>query len=293
MPWPSRNKTVGACAGNADGLAIHPFLDHPGPIAFAHRGGASVEPENSLAAFASAIALGYRYLETDVHATADGVLVAFHDDRLDRVTDTRGVVGEMPWSEVSRARIAGREPIPRFEELLDTWPEARINIDPKHDAAVEPLLRLIDRRGDADRVCIGSFAGRRVRAARQRFGGAGCTALTAAEVGTLWVRSRLAGGPRRGLVRDRDRRDRTEGGRCVQVPVAVNRFVGVDRRFVDRAHHEGLPVHVWTVDEPAEMRGLLDLGVDGLMSDEPARLRAVLEDRGAWSVAGRPGTIGR
>lgn len=289
---PSRSATANASAGSADALGRHPFLDHPGPIGFAHRGGASAAPENSLAAFAAAIALGFRYLETDVHATADGVLVAFHDDRLDRVTDARGVVGEMPWSEVARARIAGREPIPRFEELLDTWPEARINIDPKHDAAVDPLLRLITRRNAVERVCIGSFAARRVRAARERFGAAGCTALTMAEAGSLWFRSRLAAGRRGGPLRERTQGE-DEGARCLQVPVAVNPLVRLDRRLVDRAHHEGLAVHAWTVDDPDEMTRLLDLGVDGLMSDEPAVLRSVLERRGAWSGSPPTGTIAR
>ena len=218
--------------------------------------------------------------------------MAFHDDRLDRVADARGVIGELPWSEVARARIAGREPIPRFEELLDTWPEARINIDPKHDAAVDPLLRLIARRGAVDRVCIGSFSARRVRAARDRFGAAGCTALTMAEACSLWARSRLVGGQRRAPLRERARSEE-QGARCLQVPVAMNPLLRVDRRLVDRAHREGLAVHVWTVDDPGEMDRLLDVGVDGLMSDEPAVLRSVLERRGAWSGWAPPGTIAR
>ena len=92
----------------------HPYLDHPGPIPFAHRGGAEVHPENTMEAFAAAVDLGYRYLETDVHVTTDGVLIAFHDDRLDRVTDRQGLVAELSWPEVREARVAGREPIVEF-----------------------------------------------------------------------------------------------------------------------------------------------------------------------------------
>ncbi|MFD9130057.1 glycerophosphodiester phosphodiesterase, partial [Kitasatospora sp. NPDC059571] len=110
---------------------MHPFLDHPGPLAFAHRGGDLGHPENSLAAFEAAVALGYRYLETDVHATRDGVLVAFHDSRLDRVTDATGAVAELPWDTVGRARIGGTEPVPLLEDLLGAFPAARFNIDVK------------------------------------------------------------------------------------------------------------------------------------------------------------------
>ena len=113
--------------------AAYPFLDWPGPLAFAHRGGASEAPENTMPAFEHAVRLGYRYLETDAHVTADGVLIAFHDDRLDRVTDRTGVIAELPWSEVQRARVDGREPIPLLEDLLAAWPDVRVNIDPKQD----------------------------------------------------------------------------------------------------------------------------------------------------------------
>src|SRR5688572_1897868 len=119
-----------------------PYLDHPGVIAFAHRGGALDGPENTMAAFARAVDLGYRYVETDVHATADGVLVAFHDDRIDRVTDRTGAIADLPWAEVRAARI-GTEPIPLFEDLLGAWPHLRVNVDPKHDAAVAPLAEVI------------------------------------------------------------------------------------------------------------------------------------------------------
>ena len=139
---PSGSRSVGTARRyRRPPMRSFPFLDHPGPIPFAHRGGASEAPENSLPAFQHAIDLGYRYLETDVHATADGVLVAFHDDVLDRVTDHQGRIDELTWAEVSRARIDGREPIPLLEDILATWPEARVNIDPKPDAAVDAAHR--------------------------------------------------------------------------------------------------------------------------------------------------------
>lgn len=254
---------------------VHPFLDHPGPIAFAHRGGAGDAPENTLAAFAAAVRLGYRYLETDVHATADGILVAFHDERLDRVTDRRGLVAELPWAEVARARVAGREPIPRLEELLEAWPQVRVNLDPKHDAAVEPLVVVLRRPGVLERVCVGSFSGPRLARLRAALGPGLCTSLGPRGVAGLRLDS--WGAPGAGAL------VRGEGADCVQVPVRRGIVPLVDRRFILAAHRRGLPVHVWTVNEPAEMVRLLDLGVDGLMTDRPALLREVLMARGQWA----------
>ena len=119
-----------------------PYLDHPGILAFAHRGGAGDAPENTLPAFALAADLGYRYFETDAHLTADGVVVAFHDDVLDRVTDGTGAIAHLPWADVAQARVGG-QPIPRMDELLETFPAARVNIDPKHDPVIAPLADLL------------------------------------------------------------------------------------------------------------------------------------------------------
>jgi glycerophosphoryl diester phosphodiesterase len=253
----------------------HAFLDHPGPIPFAHRGGAGDLPENTLVAFEAAIRLGYRYVETDVHATADGVLLAFHDDRLDRVTDRSGIVARLSYAEVAGALVDGREPIPRLEELLAAFPEVRVNIDPKHDAAVDPLVEVIRRTDALDRVCVGSFSGRRIARVRGALGPRLCTSL--GPRGVLSLRGSSWRGP--GL----ERLVRSEGAACVQVPVRQGRLPIVDERLVRTAHRLGLPVHVWTVDDPSEMARLLDLGVDGLMTDRPAVLRDVLVARGAWA----------
>jgi glycerophosphoryl diester phosphodiesterase len=247
---------------------VHPFLDHPGPIAFAHRGGAGDHPENTMPAFEAAVALGYRYVETDVHVTADGVLVAFHDAALDRVTDRRGLIREQTWTEVSRARVAGREPIPRLDELLGAWPDVRVNIDPKHNSAVVALSHALPRLGALDRVCVTAFSDARLRRLRALLGPALCTGMGPRAVAQL----RAVGF---GL------RLRPPGD-CVQVPVRAGRVTIVDRRFVEAAHRLGVPVHVWTIDDAPTMERLLDLGVDGIMTDRPAVLREVLERRNQW-----------
>ena len=220
-------------------------------------------------AFAAAVAMGYRWVETDAHVTADGVVVAFHDDHLDRVTDRMGAVADLTWAEVSGARIDGRAPIPRLEELLSTWPDLRINIDPKHDEVVGPLGDLLERTGTLDRVCIGSFSDRRLERLRSRFGADLCTSMGPRQIAALRVASL-------GIPIRPGRAD------CVQVPVSTRGVPIVDRRFLRRCHAASLPVHVWTVDETAEMERLLDLGVDGIMTDRPLVLRGVLESRGLW-----------
>ncbi|HSL58101.1 MAG TPA: glycerophosphodiester phosphodiesterase [Acidimicrobiales bacterium] len=249
-----------------------PFLDHPGPLAFAHRGGAGDWPENTMPAFEGAVALGYRYVETDVHATADGVLVAFHDESLDRVTDRAGLIRELPWSEVSAARVDGREPIPLFEDLLGTFGDLRVNVDPKHELAVAPLVAAIRRTGAAARICVGSFSDARIAAVKAGVGPELCTSL--GPKGTARVK---AAGYRAPV-------GRLEG-QCLQVPVSAKGITVTDERFVTTAHRLGLQVHVWTIDDPAEMERLLDMGVDGIMTDRPALLRDVLERRGEWHGA--------
>jgi glycerophosphoryl diester phosphodiesterase len=250
-------------------LSRFAFLDWPHPIPFAHRGGAAeVGGENTLAAFARATALGYRYLETDGRVTSDGVLLAFHDERLDRVTDLEGRLEDRPWTEVRHARVGG-EPIPRMEELLDAFPDARFNIDPKMDAAVPPLAEALRRTGAHERVNIAAFSDRRLLQIRKLTGGAVCTSTGPGAIARLRMAAYgVPVGP--------------FGAACVQVPLTWRRTMLVDARFVQAARRRHLPVHVWTIDEPAEMHRLLDLGVGGIFTDRPTVLKNVLIERGQW-----------
>ncbi|MEV7195774.1 glycerophosphodiester phosphodiesterase [Streptomyces sp. NPDC093510] len=248
----------------------HPYLDHPGPLALAHRGGAADGLENTAAAFRRAVDLGYRYIETDVHATADGRLVAFHDTTLDRVTDASGRIIDLPWSEVRRARVAGSEPVPLFEELLESFPDVRWNVDVKAEPALLPLLDLIRRTASWDRVCVGSFSEARVARAQRLAGPRLATSLGTRGVAALrMVSYGVPAALRRSAV-------------CAQVPETHGRIRVVDHRFVRAAHARGLQVHVWTVNDAEQMTALLDLGVDGIVSDHIETLRGVLKDRGTW-----------
>src|SRR4051794_25089878 len=254
--------------------AHYAYLDGPTPLAMAHRGGAIEHLENSMPAFAECLALGYRYLETDVRATADGVLVAFHDATLERITDRTGRIEQLPWAEVSQARIGGREPIIGLEDLLGAWPDVRFNLDIKAAGVLAPLVRAVRRLKVADRLCLASFSDARIAAARRLFGPSVCTALGPRGVAALRLSSYS---PRAaGLVR-------INAG-CAQVPLHLGGRALVDERFVAAAHARGLQVHVWTVDTPEETETMLDLGVDGIMTDRPAMLRETLEKRGQWDA---------
>ena len=249
----------------------HPFLDHPAPLALAHRGGGPAGLENTHGAFAHAVALGYRYLETDVHATADGELVAFHDATLDRMTDASGPLAGLPWSEVRRARVGGREPLPLMRELLTAFPGARWNVDVKADAALAPLLELLAEQDAWSRVCVGSFDEDRVARAQSLAGPRLATSLGTR--GVLRLRLRSYGLPSRAVRRS---------AVCVQVPERRSGIRVVDRLFLRAAHARRMQVHVWTVNDRDRMRELLDLGVDGIVTDHTETLRDVLTERGAW-----------
>jgi glycerophosphoryl diester phosphodiesterase len=257
----------------------HGYLDvaRPGrPLAFAHRGGA-YHPElegleNTLAAFRHAAELGYHYLETDVHSTRDGILLAFHDAALDRVTDRKGRIEALTVAEVGEALIGGRERVPTLAALFEEFPQARFNIDLKAAAAVPLLARFVEERGAWDRVLVGSFSPRRLNAFRRLTGGRVATSAHPLEVVAFRFlpSGRLAERATRGRVA------------ALQVPHRRGPLRVVTPGLVRRAHAAGKHVHVWTVDDPDEMRELLDRGVDGLMTDRTDILKAVLVQRGEW-----------
>lgn len=252
------------------------------PVALAHRGGALYGPnvglENTLTAFRNAVELGYTHLETDVHLSRDGRLVAFHDERLDRVTDGQGAIADLTWEEIREARFPSGERVPMLEDVLDALPGVRLNIDLKSAGTAGPLWQLIEERGLHDAMCVGSFSQRSISEFRRLSKGRVATA--ASQLGTAVT----ALGPRwlsRVLHTPAD---------VFQVPTTAElagRTVAlVNRGFIEAAHLVGKQVHVWTIDDADEMHHLLDLGVDGLVSDRIDVLKEVLDARGQWTGRG-------
>ena len=243
-----------------------------GPLAIAHRGGAALAQENSLAAFGLASALGFRYLETDVRMSCDGHLVCFHDDTLERVTSATGLVRSRSLHELRALRINGIEPIPTLDEALDAFPEQCFSIDLKDQAAIEPLVKSLQRKGVAERVCLaGAWDGwlahvrREVPEVTTALGWRSLTALLSCARTGLRPPKALA------------------TGAFAHVPVKLGRVPIFVERVVAMSHDLGVRVVTWTVDDPVDIRRLLDCGVDAIITDRPDVLREVLVSRDQWT----------
>jgi glycerophosphoryl diester phosphodiesterase len=248
--------------------AKYKYLDHQGVLAFAHRGGDRVAPENTMAAFQNAVGQGYRYLETDVHASKDGVVYAFHDDDLNRMVGEDMAISTLTAAEIEGLQMQGGHHIPTMAELFETFPEARFNIDAKAWPVVEPLIALINKTQTHERICIGSFSDKRIKTVRR---GVGDVCHSVGPMGAArfclgaWGRLPLS-----------------YAAGAVQFPVSEFGVPMVTPASVAYAHQRGLQVHVWTINDESTMHRLLDMGVDGVMTDDCALLKKVLLARNLW-----------
>lgn len=252
------------------------------PLLFAHRGGAKLWPENTLMAFRGALELGVQFIETDVHATRDGVLVVHHDDRVDRTTNGKGLVRDYSCAELQQLDAGyrftenGRSfplrgqgvTIPTLEEVVALDGNVRFNIEIKQKTPdiVEAVWRFIDDRKLADRFVVAAAHDPLVQRFRKACGGVVATSAGSREARLFWAASRLHA--------DRWLRPAYD---ALQVPARLGPLSVVDARLLEAARREHLQVHVWTIDDPIEMQALLTLGVDGIMSDRPDLLSAEAE----------------
>lgn len=251
--------------------AKYAYLDHDGVLAFAHRGGDRVAPENTLAAFQDAVDSGYTYLETDVHASADGVVYAFHDDDLQRMVGEPVAISKLTAKQIDALRVAGGHAIPRMADLFEAFPKAKFNIDAKAWPVVDPLCDLVQQTQTHDRICIGSFSDARIKKVLRQIGDV-CHSFGPLAA----VRFRLAALSRAKL-------SFAQG--AGQLPIRQFGVPMVTKASVDYAHKCGLQVHVWTINTESTMHELLDMGVDGLMTDDCALLKKVLLSRNLWGAA--------
>ncbi len=249
---------------------MYAFLDSPVPIAFAHRGGATPGRENVAALFEKVQRLGYRYVETDVRTTKDGVPVVFHDADVSRLTGRPGRIADLTVAQVRGLALGGGERVAPLDEVLDGFPDLRFNIDLKDAASVRSVPPVLRRTGARDRVCITSFSECRVRQARRLLGHEVCTGMGVAGV----IRLVLSGAARPGRG--------AHGAAVVQVPWRLPAGRRLPGAFLRLAHRQRLAVHVWTLNDRASIDDALDLGVDGIMTDLPVLLKGELVRRGLW-----------
>ncbi len=261
----------------------HPYLAGA-PLLFAHRGGARLAPENTMAAFRSAVEdWGADVLELDVHSTRDGELVVIHDPTVDRTTDGSGAIREMEWAQVAeldagyhfddlRGQTSFRDRgvrIPRLEELLEALPGVRLNIDAKGPESARPLMEMVLRHGAEHRVLLAS---EHEEGRADRMGYPGPVSASRRQIQWFYLLHRLPGGG--------PYTPRTD---ALQVPYVWEGRQVTTPRFIREAHRRNLPVHVWTIDDPKLMRTLLEWGADAVQTDRPDHLARVLHE-----MHGRP-----
>jgi glycerophosphoryl diester phosphodiesterase len=264
---------------------VRPYLQHERPLFFAHRGGSLLAPENTLTAFRRGVEFGADALELDIQMTRDGELVVIHDPTVDRVTNAVGQVSSYAYDELRRLDAGYRFTpdggqtfpfrdqgitIPRLRDVFATFPTLRVNIDLKESlpARERALWQLIQEHSAEDRVLAGSFLHAPLVRFRRLTGGRVATSGSRREIATFVTAFAC-----RSLRLLRPAYD------ALQVPETHRGLRVVSPATIAAAHRLGLDLHVWTVDDPATMRRLLDWGVDGLMSDRPDLLAAVLSER--------------
>jgi glycerophosphoryl diester phosphodiesterase len=230
----------------------------PAPRVIAHRGLATSAPENTLLAFVSALALGVTHLETDVHASSDDIAIISHDPDLGRLTGVATPIRQLSKSDLGRVDLGAEQRVPTLREALDAFPEARFNIDIKSDEAVEPTVRAILAERAIDRVLITSFDEARRRAAVSQLRGVATSASSRGVlVAAFASRLPIPAAWRRSL----------KGLHALQVPETYRGIPIVTPQLVRAAHDSGVEVHVWTINDRADMQRLFALGVDGIITD--------------------------
>jgi glycerophosphoryl diester phosphodiesterase len=252
------------------------YLDWPAPIAQAHRGADDLVSENTIKSFAAIEALGYRYIETDIRTTLDGVAVLFHDATTDRTLGRPGPLSGLRFEDLQRFPLPDGQTVPSLTEVLQTFPRLRFSLDLKEPASVPAIAQTLTACGASDRVCVTSFSDERINAAHRLLGdevcyGVGVRGATALSLAALAGRSSPVGAS---LAR----------GSVVQLPWTQYGLHVIRPRLVRAAHRMGVKVHVWTLNDEADITRALDLGVDGVITDRPAVLRDVLISRGKWVV---------
>ncbi|MBW2229780.1 MAG: glycerophosphodiester phosphodiesterase [Deltaproteobacteria bacterium] len=267
---------------------LHPYFDVTRPVILGHRGAAGVAPENTLAAFARGLADGAHIIESDVQRTKDGVPVLIHDAELDRTTDGHGPVASLTWAELQEldaghwftAADTGDFPfrgrghrVPSLKQTFEAWPEARFNLELKAESRemVAEVVRLVQKLDRENRTLLTAGEDRVQAMLREELEESGARPALGASLADILavVQSALAG-----AVPSTD-------SMALQIPTEFAGNPLVTPELVAHCHAHGIEVHVWTVNDPDEIRRLIALGVDGIVTDYPGRMAQLCAERDA------------
>jgi len=238
-------------------------------MAFAHRGASDLSTENTMKSFSLAYQLGFKNFELDVQASADGAVFVSHDDNLERILGERIFLSKLTHSEIKRLQSSYGYKIPTLQSVLEQFPDARLNIDAKSWKVVEPLCDVIKSTNCFDRICIGGFNDLRVLNLIQRLGPSVCYSLGPLGVIYCYI----------GFMFKKQPKFRAG---CIQIPESWLGFRLISKNFIEFVHQIGLMVHVWTVNDESKMRKLIEVGVDGIMTDNCVGLKKVMQEYNLW-----------
>ena len=243
-------------------MSIHPYLDVPGVAISAHRGGSIEAPENTIESFEYSIELGSSYIETDVQLSSNGIPYIFHDDDLKRLFGKNIIFNSLHSDEIDELILFDKYKIPTLESTLQKFPDTLFQIDVKTDEVVLPTMEVIKKTNSTDKVCIASFSSKRLKQVHKLYPEI-CLSMGPFEVMKLLLASF-------GLYRKK------VPGNCLQIPIYQYGIKLVTKRFINYIHSIGLKIHVWTINDEDTMQKLIDLGVDGIITDRPKTLKDLL-----------------
>ena len=243
-------------------MSIHPYLDVPGVAISAHRGGSIEAPENTIESFEYSIELGSSYIETDVQLSSNGIPYIFHDNDLKRLFGKNIIFNSLHSDEIDELILFDKYKIPTLESTLQKFPDTLFQIDVKTDEVVLPTMEVIKKTNSTDKVCIASFSSKRLQQVHKLYPEI-CLSMGPFEVMKLLLASF-------GLYR------RKVPGNCLQIPIYQYGIKLVTKRFINYIHSIGLKIHVWTINDEDTMQKLIDLGVDGIITDRPKTLKYLL-----------------
>ncbi len=238
-------------------------------MAFAHRGGTEFAPENTYEAFSSAVSIGYKYLETDVHPNADNKLMAFHDSSVDRVTNYKGKICNFTSSELKKIKVKEKFQIPFLEDLIESFSKSFFSIDMKSDQSVKPLIKLIKSMNAVDRVCFASFSQDRIDYVRDEFDNKCITSMGPREI----IKTKISS-----IINFKQKII----PKISSLPISRYRIKLLNKRHINFLKSLNIKVIAWTINDVEAINKLIDLGVDGIMTDNISVLKKILIKKNIW-----------